>query len=137
MMKIAAVTNDGKTISAHFGRATNYAVLTVEKGQIVARELRDKASHRDFQREGEHGRHDHHDDPRGRGFGRHSADKHRRMFAAVNDCEVVLARGMGQGARNGLQQMGIDPILTDVNDIELAARAVIDGSIVDHPERLH
>jgi hypothetical protein len=32
---------------------------------------------------------------------------------------------------------GIHPVLTDISDIETAAQAVIDGSIEDHPERLH
>ena len=41
-MKIAAITDDGKTISLHFGRAQQYLVATVENGQIVNRELRDK-----------------------------------------------------------------------------------------------
>lgn len=135
-MKIAAVTDDNRTISAHFGRAQKFAVLTVEGGRSVARELRDKAAHRDFQRDGEH-RHEHHDNSSGRGFGRHSDEKHQRMFTAIKDCEVVLARGMGRGAYNGLQRMGIRPILTDICDIDTALQAVLDGSIEDHPERLH
>jgi predicted Fe-Mo cluster-binding NifX family protein len=59
------------------------------------------------------------------------------MFAAITDCQVVLARGMGQGAYNGIQQMGIRPILTDIAEIETAVQAIMDGSIVNHSERLH
>ena len=59
------------------------------------------------------------------------------MFEAIPDCEMVLARGMGQGAYQGLQQKGIQPILTDIADIDTAVEAVIDDSIEDHPERLH
>jgi len=142
--KIAAVTDDGKTISAHFGRAIKYAVLTVEDGQITASELRDKANHHDFQREGS-GHHDDHlviqpsgyKNAPGHGHGQHSAEKHRRMFETIPDCQILLARGMGQGAYTGLEQMGIRPIMTDIKEIEAAAQAVIDGSIEDHPERLH
>ena len=36
-MKIAAVTDDGKTISAHFGRARYYVVVTVEDGKVTER----------------------------------------------------------------------------------------------------
>ena len=50
-MKIAAVTDDNETISQHFGRATKYSVLTIDEGKIIARELREKANHQDFQRE--------------------------------------------------------------------------------------
>ena len=136
-MKIAIVTDDNETISAHFGRATNYAVITIEEGAIVSNELRDKVGHRDFQLEGLEGQHQHRSDPRGRGFGRHSEEKHQRMFATINDCQIVLARGMGQGAYNGLQQIGIEPILTDIRDIESAVQAVVDGSIENNLKRLH
>ncbi len=137
-MKIAAVTDDGKTISAHFGRATNYAVLTVEEGQITAAELRDKANHHDFQREGTQGHeHHNHDHAQGHGHGQHSAEKHQRMFAAIPDCQILLARGMGQGAYAGLQGIDVRPILTDIKDIETAVRAVIEGTIEERPERLH
>ena len=136
MKKLAIVTDDGKTISPHFGRATQYAIISIEDGTITARELRDKASHRDFQT-GESHQHKHREDERGRGFGEHAGEKHQRMFANITDCQIVLARGMGQGAHNGLQQMNIQAILTDIADIDSAVQAVINDDIVDHPERLH
>ncbi|MCA9951565.1 MAG: hypothetical protein KDE48_18070 [Anaerolineales bacterium] len=58
-------------------------------------------------------------------------------MAAITDCDVLLARGMGQGAYAGLVQMNITPILTDITDVETAVVAVIQNKIVDHPERLH
>ena len=136
-MKIAAVTDDNEIISQHFGKATQYTVLTIDEGKIIAREIREKANHQDFQREGLEGQHQHHSDPRGRGFGQHSGEKHKRMFETIKDCQFLLARGMGQGAYNGLQQTGIQPIITDIPEIEKAVEAVIDGSIEDHKERLH
>ena len=136
MKKIAIVTDDGMTISPHFGRATQYAIISIEDGSITARELRDKASHRDFQA-GESHQHRHREDERGRGFGQYAGEKHRRMFANITDCQIVLARGMGRGAHNGLQQMNIQPILTDIADIDAAVQAVINDEIVDRPERLH
>jgi hypothetical protein len=84
MIKIAAVTDDGKTISPHFGRATKYVVITVEEGKITAREVREKAGHHDFHHDKEH-KHEHRDDERGRGFGKHSGEKHRLMFKAIPD----------------------------------------------------
>lgn len=35
-VKIAAVSEDGVTISQHFGRAPFYVVVTVEEGKVVA-----------------------------------------------------------------------------------------------------
>lgn len=136
MTRIAFVSDDGYTISPHFGRASKYVVMTIDGDLITQREVRAKVGHRDFQQEGSH-KHQHHDDPRGRGFGRHSAEKHQRMFENILDCQILLARGMGQGAYRGLQEAGIRPILTDIADIDIAVQAVMDGSIEDHPERLH
>ena len=140
-MKIAAVTDDGKTISAHFGRATKYAVYTVVEGQITAQELRDKLGHKDFANEQHDDAHDdahhEHNHENGHGHGQHSAEKHQRMFAAILDCDVLLARGMGQGAYKGLEQANIRPVLTDIADVETAVIAVIDGKIINHTERLH
>jgi predicted Fe-Mo cluster-binding NifX family protein len=141
-MKIAAVTDDGIKISQHFGRATQYVVVTVEAGQVTAREIRHKPGHREFSKEHghDHRDHDHHDHDHGQqghGFGHQAEGKHKRMFAPVLDCQVVLARGMGRGAYRGLQQAGLQPVITDIPDVERAVLAAADGTIVDHSDRLH
>jgi len=131
-MKIAAVTNDGLTISQHFGRATHYAVLTVEDSKIIKREMRDKLGHSHFA-----GQEQRHEQGQRHGFGPEAQDRHTRMIHAIEDCQVLLARGMGWGARKSLEQAGIKAILTDVADIEAAVKAYVAGEIVDHTELLH
>ncbi len=131
-LKIAAVTDDGKIISMHFGRAQYYAVLTVEDGEIVHRELRDKLGHRHFQ--GEEGPHD---PSQPHGFDPGSDDKHARMAGAIDDVQVLLSRGMGRGARVFMDQAGIQCVLTDVENIDEAVQAYIQGNLVDHVEKLH
>jgi predicted Fe-Mo cluster-binding NifX family protein len=131
-MKIAAVTDDGITISQHFGRASQYAVLTVEKGQIVSRELRDKLGHSHFA-----GQERAHDPSQPHGFGPEAQDRHSRMIGAIQDCQVLLARGMGSGARSSLEAAGIHTIVTDVEDIDAAVQGFVAGRLVDHPELLH
>jgi len=59
------------------------------------------------------------------------------MFENITDCDVLLGRGMGRGAQLGLQQIGLKPILTDIAEIDEAVQAVIDGTIVDNPDRVH
>jgi predicted Fe-Mo cluster-binding NifX family protein len=138
-MKIAIVTDDGKTISPHFGRASKYAVITIQEGKITNRELRDKVGHQEFSAQDKEHKHEHHhrQDEKGHGFGKHAAEKHNRMFANITDCDLVLARGMGRGAYQGLEQSGLKPVITDIKDIDKAVQAVIDDNLVDHPERLH
>jgi len=47
-MKIAAITEDGTTVSQHFGQAPLYVVTTVEEGRVVNKETRDKTGHHSF-----------------------------------------------------------------------------------------
>ncbi len=131
-MKIAVVTDDGKTISLHFGRAAHYLVFTVEQGETTGQELRDKMGHRQFAGEP----HDH-SDSHVHGMGQDAERKHARMIEAVADCEAVLVRGMGRGAYLALEQANIKPVVTDIADTQAAVQAYLDGTIVDHTEKLH
>jgi predicted Fe-Mo cluster-binding NifX family protein len=131
-MKIAAVTDDGVTISQHFGRAAHYAVLTVADGKIVAREMRDKLGHSHFV-----GQEDHQHSQEPHGFSPQAQDRHTQMIGAISDCQVLLARGMGWGARSRLEAAGITAILTDIERIDDAAQAYLAGAITDHTELLH
>jgi predicted Fe-Mo cluster-binding NifX family protein len=134
-MKIAAVSEDGTTISAHFGRAPFYVVVTVEDGRITGRETRNKLGHAQFA--GEPGEAAREPDPRGHGFDPAAQDRHALMAAAIADCGVMLARGMGAGVYESMRAAGIRPVLTDVVDIEAAVAAYLAGDLRDHPEKLH
>ncbi len=134
-MKIAAVSEDGVTISQHFGHAPYYVVVTVEDGKIVSREKRDKMGHAQFGGEP----HDdaHGADPRGHGFDAASQSTHSRMLTAIADCQVLLARGMGAGAYDSMVAAGIRPVVTDVATIDEAVLAYLAGELKDHTEKLH
>jgi predicted Fe-Mo cluster-binding NifX family protein len=131
-MKIAAITDDGTTISQHFGRAPYYTVLTIEDDQIVSREMRDKLGHRQFVHE-----EGHLDDQGRHGFGPGSQDRHAAMASAISDCDVLLCRGMGMGAYESMKQSGIETIVTDISNIEEAVQAYLDGTIVHGAGMLH
>ena len=134
-MKIAAVSEDGVTISQHFGRAPFYMVVTVEDGKIISHERRDKLGHNQFG--GETHEEAHGADPRGHGFDPAAQDRHARMVTAIADCEVLLARGMGAGAYESMKQANIRPVVTDVTNIDEAVQAYLAGSLADHIEKLH
>jgi predicted Fe-Mo cluster-binding NifX family protein len=141
-VKIAAVTDDGETISQHFGRARYYKVYAVNDGTITRHEMRDKAGHHTFAGQGHEHDHDHehgqgHGHEQGHGFGKGAARRHASMIAAIEDCDVLLTRGMGRGAYIALEEADITPIVTDIASIEEAVQAYLDGEIVDHTERLH
>jgi predicted Fe-Mo cluster-binding NifX family protein len=133
-MKIACVTDDHQTISAHFGRAQFYEVFTIEDGKVTLHETFAKENHHkvvtlDAQPEAhrEHGGHDEH----------HHQHDHNAMIAPIADCKALLTRGMGTGAYNSLKEHGIEPIITDIREIEAAVEAYLAGTIIHHPEKLH
>lgn len=132
-IKIAAITDDGKTISQHFGRAQYYLVATVENNQIVNRELRDKLGHVHFANQ------PHAEEQPGQMHGMDAAshNKHLQMAEAIGDCEALLCRGMGMGAYQSMQACGIRPVVTDIAAIDEAVMAYVAGNIVDRVERLH
>ena len=63
--------------------------------------------------------------------------RHARMLDAIQDCDVLLARGMGAGAYESIRQAGIKPVLTDVETIDLAVQQYLAGILEDHIEKLH
>lgn len=126
-MKIAIVTDDHLTISAHFGRAQFYEIFTIESGKVLSREIVSRSFPQTVpvgkapEPEGEH--HHHHD--------------HNAMITPIADCLALITRGMGTGAYLSLQEHDIQPIITDIRDIELALDAYLAGKLIDHPEKLH
>jgi predicted Fe-Mo cluster-binding NifX family protein len=142
--KVAIVTDDGETISRHFGRAKYFAVLTVDNGIITGREMREKPAHKGNHGHGHHQHaksasnvqilddHDHSDHDHEHGHG-----DHHRMFELLPDVQVALTRGMGRGAYNHLQERNIEGIITEIANVDDAVMAYANGTIVNHLHKLH
>ncbi len=124
-MKIAIASDDTRTVSQHFGRATHYVVLTIEDGRVAAREDREKVGHNGGHRE------------HGSEAPEVAAHRHGDMVGAVADCEMLVAGRMGAPAYAAIQSRGLRPILTDLRTVDDVARAAIGGTLRDHPERVH
>ena len=131
-MKIAVITDDGKTISRHFGRARYYLVAEIENGAVINHEMRDKLGHFHFTKEGHA-----HDEGQGHGLDAASHDKHNRMADAISDCETLICGGMGMGAYRSMQQFDIKPIVTDIPDVDTALQAYLAGLLEDRTDMLH
>jgi predicted Fe-Mo cluster-binding NifX family protein len=67
----------------------------------------------------------------------HQHDQHQDAVALIADCDVVLARGMGNGMYQRLQAANIRPILTTIGIIETAVIAYAEGRLKEHPELVH
>ena len=131
-MKIAAITEDGTTISQHFGRAPSYVVVTVEEGKIISQERRDKSGHHSFA--------SHHPDSatgERHGYGAGAQARHASMMETIADCQVLIAGGMGWGAYDNLKSNNIEPIVTDITSIDEAVKLYLEGKLPNLMERLH
>ena len=122
-MKVAVVSEDGVSVSQHFGRAPFYVVVTVEKGQVVSSERRAKAGHHSFAAQ-EH----HPPSQQQHGYGVAARARHEQMAEVIADCDAVIAGGMGRGAYESMQTRGIRPIITDVLDLREAALKCAQGT---------
>jgi predicted Fe-Mo cluster-binding NifX family protein len=125
-LKIAFVTDDGTTISSHYGRAMYYEICTLEGTAVVHRERVPKAGHHT------QGRHVH-----GDGHQHGHGHDHGSMISPISGCATLIARGMGMGAHTALTSMGITPILTDEHTIDAALEKLADGSLFNNERRLH
>lgn len=131
-MKIAAISDDETTISQHFGRAPFYVVVTIEGDRIVNKETREKSGHHTFAA--------HHADVKPgerHGYDAGAQVRHANMASTISDCQIVLAGGMGWGAYESLKNSNIEPIVTDVKDIDEAVQHYLDGKLENLMERLH
>ena len=131
-MKIAAITEDENTISQHFGRAPLYVVVTVEEGKIVNKETRAKTGHHTFAA--------HHLDlaPGERhGYDSGSPVRHASMAETIADCQVLITGGMGWGAYESLKSRNIEPVVTDVENIDEAVKLYLEDKLPNLMERLH
>lgn len=124
IVRIAAVTEDGERLSAHFGMAPLYRVFTIEDEQIVAEEVRQKPHHLHHPHEGDH-EHSH-----------SRAHSHADMFAPLRDCQVLLAGGMGEPAYRKALDAGLQVVLTG-GSIREAVMAYLQGTLESEPRRIH
>ena len=131
-MKIAVISEDGNTISQHFGRAPLYVVVTVEDGEIVSKETRDKTGHHSFA-----GQHQDTAPGERHGYGAGAQSRHASMMESIADCQVLIAGGMGWGAYESLKSHNIEGVVTDIADIDEAVKLYLDGKLPNLMERLH
>ena len=116
---IATVTEDGETISSHFGMAPLYRVYRIEDGRVVSREDRAKPYH------AQHPEH---------GSGGHPG--HADMFAPIADCRVLLCGGMGTPAYQKALAAGLDVVLAG-GEILATVNTYLDGALQSDLRRVH
>ena len=122
-MKAAVATDDLQTVSPHFGMARHYLVYDIEGGVVKGKEVRDKVGH-GLQEQ-------HHQDAAA------ESRLHNTMLANVEDCDTIIAGGMGKPMYESIVAAGMKAFITRIRKADDAVNALLDGSIDNHPEFLH
>jgi predicted Fe-Mo cluster-binding NifX family protein len=123
MTKIAITTDDGETISSHFGQAQYFQVVTVDGDRKAASEMRAKARH-------QHGQAHDHDEPG-------AVHPGQAMVEAISDCQVLITGGMGEPALYRAQAVGLQVFLTGEKQIDKALEAYRKGRLTSDERRVH
>ncbi len=132
-MKIAFVTDDGLQVSRHFGRAGKYLVVELDGGKPINRVLRDKMGHQHYYA-GESGK-NHSSTPHG--LDSVSQAKHASMLSVIQDCDVVICGGMGQGAYQSIIDSGKEVYLVEDLDINRIIEKFIAGELKSSDDLMH
>jgi predicted Fe-Mo cluster-binding NifX family protein len=112
-VRIAVPTNNGSSISPHFGRSAAFLVFEVEDGRIGSPALRPNGAC--------------HAHAPGGG---HEAHSHAGILASLEGCDVVLCGGMGWRAAEALRSAGIAAVMVGAPlSPENAVRAYLDGEL--------
>ncbi|WP_457636668.1 NifB/NifX family molybdenum-iron cluster-binding protein [Oceanithermus sp.] len=130
-MKLAIVTDDGRTVSQHFGRAAFYLVVETAGGEVKSRELRPRKTPHAAGHDHEH-HHGH-----GHGTAPRAAERHAAMTEQIKDCELLVAGGMGQGAVRAMEEAGIRVVLTDLPSVDDVLRELAAGNLRNRSGRMH
>jgi len=126
MMKIAVPSNDGSTISAHFGRSLGFLVFTTNNGGITHKEYRPNRVTGHVNGHHEEHSHDHNHDNH-----HHS---HSGILGALSDCSAVVAGGMGRQLLIDLTEAGKKVYVTRETDAVQAVTFLLSGQLDHNPD---
>jgi predicted Fe-Mo cluster-binding NifX family protein len=119
IMKVAIASDDGQSISPHFGRTEGFMIFDIEGKNVKGKEYRKNTftGHmRGLEGEG------------------HTQDKHQTIINALSDCKVVISNGMGRRLYDDLKMSGIEPIITTETKVQKALELYINSELTDNPE---
>ncbi len=122
-MKIAVASDDGKIISAHFGRTKGFLIFDIENGEIKSREYIPNTFTGHARGLYEKGLH-------------HQYDTHAVIIENLKDCKAVISHGMGRRLYDDLTSAGIEVYVTDETDVDKAIELYLKGELTNVSELL-
>ena len=118
-MKIAVASDDGTTISTHFGKTRGFVVYEVDGREMTNRSYVENTftGH-----------------ARGLSGAGHVADRHGPILEALKDCRAVIAHGMGRRIYDDLRAAGIEAFIVRETQADEALGLYLKNALADHPE---
>lgn len=129
-MNIAVPSNDGILVSAHFGRSKGFLVFETHNQEITKEEYRpnEVTGHA----HGAHHEHVHgHSHTHSPGEHPHS---HSGILDVLNDCEAVIAGGMGNRLYIDFQVAGKKVYITHESNAREAVLLLLQNKLDNNPE---
>jgi predicted Fe-Mo cluster-binding NifX family protein len=111
--KIAVASQNRKTVTGHAGKCRKFWIYEVEEDAVETRHLLELPIEQSFHES-------------------HSAAPH-----PLDEVDVLIAGGMGQGLQGRLKQKGIRAVATAETDPDRAVAAWLAGSLVELPPGEH
>jgi len=124
-MKVGIASDDQQSIAQHFGRTKGFVITELTEKKVISREYRENnfTNHNQSSKHEDHGAHGAH------------GHSHVGIMAALKDCDVVIARGMGRRIYEDLRSANIEAIITDIPAVDEAIDAYLSGTLKDNPEK--
>ena len=119
-MKIAIASDDGRTITRHFGRTKGFVIVDVEADRNFKTEFIPNTFTHHATEGHAHGQHGH---------------SHAGILKALDGCGVVISRGMGRRLYEDLEHAGKQAFITSAEDVEQAINLYLAGTLDDDPEK--
>ena len=115
--KAAFATDDGSNLNQQFGRLHGFVVVTIEEGIEAKREFLARPQQAD--QPGDRRR------------------NHAALLDPVDDCDLLIAGGMGLPMAKHVEDRGLQLILTATPQIETALAHLLEGTLTHEADRAH
>lgn len=125
-MRIAVASDDGITLSMHFGRAKGFVIAEVENKEVKSINFIPNSEPC-----GGQGNCEHHGEHHSRG------SHHQKILEILEGVEVVISGGMGAHIYDELKAAGKQVYVTDETDVMESIKLFLEGRLPHIEELLH
>ncbi|MCB2199225.1 hypothetical protein KQI63_07465 [bacterium] len=151
-MRVAVPSDNERFIAAHTGRCLGFVIADVQGGAVNRIEYRRNSFTGHALGLHQEGGHQHgggqggggqglgmgmgsgQGQGQGHGHGHGHHHSHNKILSGLNDCQAMLALGMGPRLQQDLSEAGIEVFFTRDKQIDRVLQQLADGVFTSHPD---